>query len=76
MGLTSGAKWGIAGSAFGLALIIFSRFMFYMMDMVFGSKGWIAEEKGSKPTMWGMLLHSLVLGFAIFGILAIDWTCE
>jgi hypothetical protein len=75
MGLTSNSKWGVTGSVFALALIIFSRWMFYLMDMIFASKHWISSEKGAKPTMFGMFLHALILAFAMYGILCLDWAC-
>lgn len=76
MALKKADRWYASAAVAGAALIIFHPFTYWGVDFIFGNKGWIAEEKGKKPTMWGLMLHVIVLFFAVIGIMYVPWSCE
>jgi hypothetical protein len=74
MPVNNNSAWAISGAVGGLALIIYSPFVFYLMDMIFMSRGYISSSKGQTPTTLGLILHTIVLFFLTFVIISqLDW---
>lgn len=77
MTLTSGSAWALAAaSSFGAAMIIYSPLMYWATDSIAGKKGYISSEKGTRPTLLGLFLHTTVLFFVLFGLMNISWACQ
>lgn len=89
MGLASADRWYIAAIVGGFSLLIHSPMVYNVVEGTFesvGLKGAVTEMERTtpmgrlfglgKPTYFGVFLHSLVLFFATFGILHIDWNCS
>lgn len=76
MTLTSSNRWAASAACAAGAFIIFNPLVFWLMDSIFMGRGIIAENKGRMPSNWGLLLHSIVLFFVIYGLLSINWSCE
>lgn len=72
-------RWVISASAASLALLLFNPLTYLTTNkcahLIF-KRDVIAEEDGRKPTWVGLLLHSIVLFLAFYGILYIDWDCS
>ena len=76
MTLSTTSSWSVAGaSSFGAAMIIYSPLTYWLTDTIAMSKGYISSNRGSTPTLLGLLIHTTVLFFAIYGLLCINWTC-
>ena len=76
MTLNNNNRWAAAGAIWGAAIIIYSPPTYWLVDTLAMSKGYVAQNKGSCPTMLGLLIHTTVLFFAVYGLLSIDWACE
>jgi ABC-type uncharacterized transport system permease subunit len=76
MTLRNNNRWAAAGAIGGAALIVYSEFTYWFVDTLCMGKGWIAENKGKCPNWKGQLLLTMVLFFAVYGLLSIDWACE
>lgn len=75
MPVNNQSAWAISGAIAGLALIIYSPLLYYMVEMLFMSKGWISSDQGKKPTVLGLIVHTVVLFFLTYVIVSqIDWT--
>ncbi len=77
MTLTSTNAWAASGAiGFGVCLILFSPLSYWLLDTVCGKRGWIAGNKGTAPTLLGLMLVCTLVFFATFGILSINWACQ
>ena len=76
MTLKSNNRWAASGAIGGAALIIYSPITYRFMDMLGLNRGYVAQNKGSCPTYLGLLLHTVVLFFVVYGLLSINWICE
>ncbi len=76
MTFTENNKWAASGAIAGAALLVFNPLTYWLVDTIFASKGWIAGNKGMCPTYLGLFIHVIVLFFAVYGLLCIDWACQ
>jgi preprotein translocase subunit SecY len=89
MAIRNNDAWYISAIGGGLALLVFSPVMFNIVEGAFSSVGLggtvaiLEGRDGSKifglprPTVTGVLLHSVVLFFLLYMILAlVDFQCD
>ena len=76
MTLKNTNRWAAAGAIAGASLIIYSPLTYWFMDTLAMGKGYIAANKGTCPSLWGLMLHTIVLFFAVYGLLTINWACD
>lgn len=75
MTFTMTNRWAASASVAGASLIIYSPLTFWLVDFIFLKKGYIySRETG--PSLLGLFVHTIVLFFAVFGLLSIAWACE
>lgn len=75
MTLTNSNRWAAAGAIGGAALIVFNPLTYFLTDTIAMGREYIAASKGRCPTYFGYVLHTIVLFFAVYGILCISWAC-
>jgi len=72
-------RWVVSAASASLALFLFNPLTYLATNKLFSvgsGRDFIAEDAGRRPTWIGLLLHCVILFFAIFGILCINWDCE
>jgi len=75
MTLTNTNRWACAGAIGGAALIIYSPLTYWFTDTLGMGRGYVSSDKGTRPTYFGLFLHTVVLFFVVYGLLCIDWAC-
>lgn len=68
-------RWILSAAAASAALVLFSPPAFLAVEYLAMRKGLISTEDGRRPTYLGLILHTIVLFFAIYCILLVDWDC-
>lgn len=76
MTLNQSNRWACAGAVSAAALIIFHPYTYKVTEFIARNKGYIAENNGRTPSWKGLLLHTIILFFVVFGLLSMDWTCS
>jgi hypothetical protein len=76
MPFTSHNRWACAAAIGGAALVIYNPWTYWFVDTLAMGKGYVASNHGSCPSGFGYFLHTVVLFFAVYGILSISWACD
>jgi hypothetical protein len=77
MTLTESNRWAASAAiSYGAAMIIYSPLTYWLTDSIAMKKGYLASDKGTRPTLLGLFIHTTVLFFVVFGLLSINWACS
>ncbi len=74
--LSNSSAWAISASSFALSLVLFNPLTFFVTDKIAMGKNYIASDNGHRPTALGIFVHGIVLFFAMYCILLIDFACK
>lgn len=73
MGLSNSNKWAASGACAAAAFVIFSPYVYATTNYLLLNRGYVKNAAG--PTLFGLLLHTIVVFFIFYGILAANWAC-
>jgi len=81
MTLTDGARWGLAGGAAGISLVLMSPLAFAFGAGATQGARWYSvrgEEPGEhpRPTVSAYILHASLILFALYAVMLADWPTE